>query len=94
MVTLHTGMIDDKNTQHTQKTHQTYTTQTIRRQNARSRHSTQTNTHRRHTMRIKYTQGNNTFYKRINISNTYKNLRIKKKGKYLPPFAMFTFYRK
>ena len=71
MITLHAGMIDDK----THKTHvkrhtdlhNTHNTLTKRSQQTRK----QTNTHRRRTMRIQYTQHNNTFYKRINISNTF-----------------------
>ena len=89
MVTLHTGRIDDKNTQNTQKhTRLTQHTQYVDKTLAADTQLRQT--HTEHTMRIKC----NKFHKRINISNTYIKLRIKKKRKYLPPFAMFTFYRK
>ena len=90
MVTLHAGRIDDKNTQNTQQTHQTYTTHTEYVDKTLAADTQLRQTHTEHTMRIKY----NKFHKRINISNTYTKLRIRKKSKYLPPFAMFTFYRK
>ena len=90
MLTLHTGVIDDKNTQKLKNTHQTYTTHTQYVDKTLAADTQLRQTHTEHTMRIKY----NKFHKRINISNTYIKLRIKKKRKYLPPFAMFTFYRK
>ena len=82
MVTLHTGMIDDKNTQNIQKDtpdlHKTPNTLTKRSQQT---HNADNTVHRRHTMRIKYTQDNKTFYKRTTISivTLLKKLQLRKR---------------